>query len=108
MSYRFRLVAVVAVSVVVFGAYGALAVAQNSRPVSRLEADRPVDATGTEALGAVTNDELDQTIGSDPTIGSLRIPTSETRGADLSLKPLNTAPKNVRIRIPSAAVTTAN
>lgn len=100
--------AFVAGSVVVIGAYGALAVAQDSRPVPRLEADRPVDATGLTALEAVTSDELDRTNGSDPTSGTLPIPTSEARGADLSLKPLNTAPTSVLFRLLPTAVSTAN
>lgn len=109
MSYRIRLVAVVAVSIVVIGAYSVLAVAQNSsRPVSRLEASKAVDAAGLGATEAVTSEELDQTNASDPTNGSLAILPLEARGVDLSLKPLNTAPANVRIRIPSTAVSIAN
>ncbi len=100
--------AAVAGCVVVIGAHGALAFAQDSGLVSRLEADKPIDATGLAALEAVTSDELDRTNGSDPTNGTLPIPTSEARGADLSLKPPNTAPRSAMFRVLPAALSTAN
>jgi hypothetical protein len=100
--------AVVAGSVVVIAVYGALAVAQDSGLAPRPMANTPVDATGLGAMEAVTSEVLDQTNGSDPTNGSLPLPSSEARGADLSLKPLNTAPTSVLFRLLPTALSNAD
>lgn len=100
--------AVVVGSIVVTGAHGAAAFEHDTGLASRLEADKPVDMTGLVALEAVTSDELDRTNGSDPANGILPIPASEARGADLSLKPLNTAPTSTMFRVLPAALSTAN
>jgi hypothetical protein len=95
-----RLAIVIAVLV---GFVVASAGAQDSRPVSQL------DATVLPTADAVTSEELDETKGNDPVAAPTAVLPLEARGVNLTLIPLNdTAPRNVLIRILPTAVTAAN